>query len=185
MAGFRGVRARPGRGGPASRVRAGGWGGPGTGALASARATPRAEACSARAGPRRPWSYSRRRCAGGAHRRPGRDGRAAGGIKGESSCLGARPRPARAEACLREAVASRPSRTAQGLGSCARPRASPGSGATRAAPRGPRPARAGLRLVHRGFDTPDLKEAKALLDELTSTPLGSRAKPRWRTPPPL
>ena len=32
--------------------------------------------------------------------------------------------------------------------------------------RGPRPARAGLRLVHRGLRHADLKDAKALLDEL-------------------
>ena len=30
-----------------------------------------------------------------------------------------------------------------------------------------RTARSGIRLVHRGFDTRDLKEAKALLEELT------------------
>ena len=29
-----------------------------------------------------------------------------------------------------------------------------------------RTARSGLRVVHEGFDTRDLKEAKALLDEL-------------------
>src|ERR1700747_1372948 len=37
----------------------------------------------------------------------------------------------------------------------------------REAGRGPRTSRPGLRLVHRGFDTLDLKQAKALLDELT------------------
>ena len=31
-----------------------------------------------------------------------------------------------------------------------------------------RSSRAGLRLVHEGFETLDLKEAKALLDELAS-----------------
>jgi len=33
--------------------------------------------------------------------------------------------------------------------------------------RGARAAGTGVRLVHRGFDTADLKDAKALLDELT------------------
>jgi hypothetical protein len=34
---------------------------------------------------------------------------------------------------------------------------------------GPRPAHPHLRLVYRGFKTVDLKEAKALLEELGST----------------
>ena len=32
-----------------------------------------------------------------------------------------------------------------------------------------------------GLDTPDLKEAGALLDQLTSAPPGSRARPRRRS----
>ncbi len=33
-----------------------------------------------------------------------------------------------------------------------------------------------------GFDTPDLREAQALLQELASAPLGSRTRPRWCPP---
>jgi predicted ATPase len=36
-----------------------------------------------------------------------------------------------------------------------------------------------------GFDTPDLREAKALLQELASTPLGARTKPRQRPAVPV
>jgi predicted ATPase len=36
-----------------------------------------------------------------------------------------------------------------------------------------------------GFDMPDLREAKALLQELASTPLGARTKPRQRPAVPV
>ena len=36
-----------------------------------------------------------------------------------------------------------------------------------------------------GFDTPDLKDAKALLDKLASAPLGSRARPRHHSAAPV
>ena len=50
--------------------------------------------------------------------------------------------------------------------SCALRRASRGSGAIRAGGQRPATSRSGLRLVHRGIRHRDLKEAKALLDEL-------------------
>ena len=52
--------------------------------------------------------------------------------------------------------------------SCAPPPALRGSGVIRASGMRPANSRSGLRLVHRGFDTRDLKEAKALLDGLAS-----------------
>ena len=89
---------------------------------------------------------------------PGRDGAERRWIEAElhrlrGELLLALPEPDRPRPRLASAAPSRsPASRARGCGSCAPRRASPGCGATRAeAGRGARPARARLRLVHRGL----------------------------------
>ena len=69
--------------------------------------------------------------------------------------------------------------------SCVPPQAWPSSGATRA---GASEACGLLAPIYgwfiEGFDTPDLKKARTLLEELTSVSVGSRARPQRHSPPP-
>ena len=88
-------------------------------------------------------------------------------MKGELLLARSPSDQAGAEASFREALESRAAR-ARSPGSFARRRASPGCGITRAGRegRGPRSPRPVYDWFTEGFDTQDLKDAKALLEEL-------------------
>ena len=89
-------------------------------------------------------------------------------IAGEIALMSPKPDAAKAEDVFRARARGRASATSEILGTPRRnepraPLARPGQAAASS-----RTACSGLRLVHGGFDTLDLKEAKALLEELAA-----------------
>src|SRR5262245_5833684 len=115
---------------------------------------------------RRPWR--RRTWRSPLPLRSGTDGACLGSTSSAVSCFS---RPPANPTPPRKAYASLlrwQDRNAPKRQSCAPPPDSPASGVTRARCGKRANSCSGVRVVHGGFDTRDLKEASALLDELTA-----------------